>query len=102
MVPVASSTLTGHGATENFRFGERRSLAYPGRIGTVGGGLKKLPPKPMPVPCEGGASPTSGFEPMVRSTSGCAPPKLTPATAPPSPSPTDAEAAASDDGSGPA
>ena len=79
--------------------GASRASAYPGRIGIVGGGWRRRPPRPTPVPFDGGALPTSGFEPMVRSSSVCMP-NTTPATAPLSPSPTDADAAASDDDSG--
>src|SRR5437763_8763492 len=58
-----------------------RAVAYPGRPGTVGGGWRSRPPTPMPVPCDGGASPMTCVVPTVTSASG---PSLRPApTTPP-------------------
>jgi len=71
------------------------SAAYPGRTGIVGGGCRRLPPIPMPVPLDGGASPSNGVVPSVTSASGLSPTPR-PTTAPPEPSPTDAEAATAD------
>jgi hypothetical protein len=72
-------------------------VGHPGRIGIVGGGWTKRPPRPMPVPWDGGASPTRGVVPTVTSASGLlsSPTPTTPPLAP-SPAETDADSRGAD------
>jgi hypothetical protein len=70
-----------------------RRSTYPGGSGTVGGGLRNLPPKLTPVPSEGGWFPTTWSVPTVTSSSGLPPSRVSPTTPPWAPWPTEAEAA---------
>src|SRR5437763_10761414 len=79
--------------------GGRAGSAYPGMIGIVGGGWKNRLPRPMAVPCDGGASPTTVVVPTVTSASGLSP-RPTPTTPPVAPWPAEIDTAASGAGPG--
>src|SRR2546422_9416724 len=61
-------------------------------MGIDGGGLRKRPPRAMPVPWEGGASPMTCVVPTVTSASGL-PSRPTPTTPPVAPCPAETDTA---------